>query len=195
MRTTRSLVCLCLFFLAAKADVSEILNQTPQQPAEIQSCIVLTNSAASSEPQSAKLEQATDVIPTEAAAPAEPTTVEAEATEEEEESEPEPTEQADVNTTPEVVAASNEPEPTEAPAVVEPVAAKLQLDSSHPDFQGPYHYEKPKVQLDYGTPAEEEVVAEVNISPKVQNEYLPPATDLEAPVVAKRHAKFLGGRF
>ncbi|XP_038111658.1 uncharacterized protein LOC6034708 [Culex quinquefasciatus] len=61
---------------------------------------------------------------------------------------------------------------------------------AHPDYQGPYHYVKPKVQLEYGTPLEDGPVEH----PKVQDEqptseYLPPAGNSEVPV--KRQVKLL----
>ncbi|XP_055631159.1 uncharacterized protein LOC129771494 [Toxorhynchites rutilus septentrionalis] len=74
-----------------------------------------------------------------------------------------------------------------------------QLTATHPDYQAPYEYQTPKIQLDYVAPAEPEVVTEAVVivelptvkeaqPPAVQNEYLPPLTVAET--LVKRHAKF-----
>ncbi|XP_062550793.1 uncharacterized protein LOC134215675 [Armigeres subalbatus] len=42
---------------------------------------------------------------------------------------------------------------------IQPIA--FQLHESHPDFQGPYHYEKPVIENDY-------------LAPKPDGDYLPP---------------------
>ncbi|XP_055619999.1 uncharacterized protein LOC129764679 [Toxorhynchites rutilus septentrionalis] len=75
----------------------------------------------------------------------------------------------------------------------------VQLTASHPDYQAPYEYQTPKIQLDYVAPAEPEVVTEDVVVVElpsvkeeqplpVQNEYLPPLSVTEN--LVKRHAKF-----
>ncbi|XP_062557745.1 uncharacterized protein LOC134222604 [Armigeres subalbatus] len=69
----------------------------------------------------------------------------------------------------------------------------VQLTEEHKDYQAPYHYEKPKVQLDYVVPVGSEQVAEVDaIIVKEQpiiNNYLPPLTNQGN--LAKRQVKYI----
>ncbi|XP_062716070.1 uncharacterized protein LOC134291833 [Aedes albopictus] len=79
-----------------------------------------------------------------------------------------------------------------------------QLDSSHADYQGPYHYEKPQVPLEYGAPllpATTEAPALLLPSPEGRNDvfegddYLPPApTSNGNGERGKRHAMLFGRR-
>ncbi|XP_055620640.1 uncharacterized protein LOC129764968 [Toxorhynchites rutilus septentrionalis] len=70
-------------------------------------------------------------------------------------------------------------EPETPATVASDAPAAFQLSEAHPDFQAPYQYETPKIELDYlAPPAPTE-------TPTV--EYLPPVP--VAQTVAKRHAR------
>nr|XP_029732179.1 uncharacterized protein LOC115268274 [Aedes albopictus] len=79
-----------------------------------------------------------------------------------------------------------------------------QLDSSHADYQGPYHYEKPQVPLEYGAPllpATTDAPALLLPAPEGRNDvfegddYLPPApTNSRNDERNKRHARLFGRR-
>ncbi|EAT45435.1 AAEL003319-PA [Aedes aegypti] len=70
---------------------------------------------------------------------------------------------------------------------------RVQLTETHQDYQGPYHYEKPKVQLDYGAPIVAEKVPEVEApivkDQLVDNNYLPPKYSQDN--LVKRHIKYI----
>lgn len=73
------------------------------------------------------------------------------------------------------------------------VVNRVQLTEEHQDYQGPYHYEKPTVQLDYVVPIVAEVVPEVE-TPIVKeqligNNYLPPRHTQEN--LVKRHVQYV----
>ncbi|KXJ76755.1 hypothetical protein RP20_CCG009008 [Aedes albopictus] len=79
-----------------------------------------------------------------------------------------------------------------------------QLDSSHADYQGPYHYEKPQVPLEYGVPllpATTDAPELLLPPPEGRNDvfegddYLPPApTNSRNGERDKRHARLFGRR-
>lgn len=76
------------------------------------------------------------------------------------------------------------------------VVNRVQLTEAHPDYQGPYHYEKPEVQLKYGAPLPTPVEPVVPVVPVVPptlkdqpNNYLPPK--FTGDNLVKRHAKFI----
>ncbi|XP_062558525.1 uncharacterized protein LOC134223405 [Armigeres subalbatus] len=81
----------------------------------------------------------------------------------------------------------------------EEVQPSGQLDSTHADYQGPYHYGKPKIPLEYGAPLPATDVPALP-PPEGRNEifegedYLPPSVDSDSSVRAKRHAKFASRR-
>ncbi|XP_021707286.1 uncharacterized protein LOC110678569 [Aedes aegypti] len=74
-----------------------------------------------------------------------------------------------------------------------------QLDSSHADYQGPYHYEKPQVPLEYGVPLPS-TDAPALPPPEGRNDdfqgedYLPPLLGSEDVRRVKRHARLFGKR-
>lgn len=55
----------------------------------------------------------------------------------------------------------NQLEPLPLTLVEADAPTTFQLQESHPDFQGPYHYEKPTIENDY-------------LAPKPDGDYLPP---------------------
>ncbi|KXJ73646.1 hypothetical protein RP20_CCG015342 [Aedes albopictus] len=78
------------------------------------------------------------------------------------------------------------------PVAVEDNAQRVQLTETHQDYQGPYHYEKPKVQLEYGAPIVVEKIPEVETpivkDQAVDNGYLPPKYTQDN--LVKRHVKY-----
>ncbi|XP_058461592.1 uncharacterized protein LOC131436730 [Malaya genurostris] len=69
----------------------------------------------------------------------------------------------------------------------EPHIKTVQLTSAHADYQGPYQYEKPKLQLEYGIPDAPKL--QVVESSALNNDYLPPR--LARNSLAKRHLKLI----
>ncbi|XP_065088014.1 uncharacterized protein LOC135709549 [Ochlerotatus camptorhynchus] len=68
---------------------------------------------------------------------------------------------------------------------------EVQHNEAHADYQGPYHYEKPKVQLEYVTPVPTlEVLSP--IFKDQPNVYLPPNHGADS--LVKRHAKYIARR-
>ncbi|XP_065089414.1 uncharacterized protein LOC135710696 [Ochlerotatus camptorhynchus] len=73
------------------------------------------------------------------------------------------------------------------------VVTRVQLTEAHADYQGPYHYEKPTVQLKYGAPQPTPVEPSVPVEPPTlkdqSNNYLPPKYTGDN--LVKRHAKYI----
>ncbi|EJY57490.1 AAEL017372-PA [Aedes aegypti] len=69
----------------------------------------------------------------------------------------------------------------------------VQLTEEHKDYQAPYSYEKPTVQLDYVAPIVAEPTPEVETpifkDQPISNNYLPPKYTQDHP--AKRHVKYI----
>ncbi|XP_058835014.1 uncharacterized protein LOC131692152 [Topomyia yanbarensis] len=71
----------------------------------------------------------------------------------------------------------------------EPWVKTVQLTAAHADYQGPYHYEKPKLQLEYGAPD----APKLDDGPSgITNDYLPPRLTRKS--LAKRQLKLIDRR-